>query len=203
MPQLTTAVAHNCFCSVIDSQIMARFTDMRLTGSFQIKVEEAIKVQLPLKSDCECHPVNKPVKVPVQKVQAPPKPVGAVGGGFKQTTMLEIWADGLEELVRSAGMDNKQTFMKLYLDSVVAYEGKPHSEVMVGGVEHEKWRCSVENDPFNKARKIRAEFLAGSANGRMIAYLEESGEAFRRNGGFTSKLRVTDSRVATGSSVRR
>lgn len=190
MPQMVTAAAHNCFCSRIDSHVLARFTDMRLTGSFKIKVEEAIKVQLPLKSDCECHPVNTPGKVPQKPVQAP-KPIGAVGGGFKQTTTLEIWADGLEELVKSAGLDNKQTHMRLLLDGVTVYEGKPTSEVVTGGVEHEKWRCAVDNEPFNRARRIRAEFLAGARTGKMIAYLEETGEAFRRNGGFTSKLRVT------------
>lgn len=195
MHKPVTAVAHNCFCSVIDSHIMARFTDMRLTGAFQIKVEENIRIQLPLKSDCECHPINKPVKVVQKPVQAPPKPVAAVGGGFKQTTNLEIWADGLEELVKSVGMDNKQTHMRLLLDGIVTWEGKPTSEAVAGGVEHEKWKCSVDNTPFNKARRIRAEFLAGSKGGKMIAYLEESGEAFRRNGGFTSKLRVTDNLI--------
>merc|ERR1712048_1145708 len=95
-------------------------------------------------------------------------------------------------------MDNKQTWMKLYLDTDVVYAGKPDSERMVGGVEHEQWHCSVESNLFNKAKKFRAEFLAGSSTGRIIAELEETGEAFRHNRGFSSKLRVTGTKVLTG-----
>lgn len=56
---LVTAVAHNCFCERIESHVMARFTDMRLSGSIKIMVQEDLKIKLPLKSDCECHPKGK------------------------------------------------------------------------------------------------------------------------------------------------
>jgi len=84
MSKLVTAVAHNCFCERIESHVLARFTDMRLTGSFQIKVQEDLKIKLPLKSDCECHPVNgaaaprptyvpQPTPVPRREEQKPVK----------------------------------------------------------------------------------------------------------------------------------
>lgn len=103
MPQMVTAVAHNCFCERIDSHVMARFTDMRLTGSFKIKVQEDLKIMLPLKSDCECHPVDQPVAqkptyvpapVPTREEQKPvkkaPRPTSTGSSYGSQPTYEEL-----------------------------------------------------------------------------------------------------------------
>merc|ERR1711997_57472 len=77
--------SHNCHCSVESSKVEAKFTNMRLTGGIRVKVDQKMKITVPLKADCECHEVAPPPKlveqtqvkvspVPSQKVVVPPKP---------------------------------------------------------------------------------------------------------------------------------
>jgi len=199
---MPAGVPHNCFCERIDSHVNAKISNMRLTGSIKIAVEETIAIKLPLKSDCDCHPVGaqsmppppaaREQSVPIE--QATRRAHGAFGGDFKQATFLETWA-AVEDLCKLGGWDSKHTYMKLILDNTLVWEGTPTSEVIAGGVEHEKWRIPVESARFNKAQRVRAEFYGDSRSGKMMAHLEETGETFRKNGGFTSKLRITDEKL--------
>merc|ERR1739848_537001 len=78
---------HNCHCTVESSKVEAKFTNMRLTGGIRVKVDQKMKITVPLKADCECHEVAAPAApklveqtqvkaspVPSQKVVVPPKP---------------------------------------------------------------------------------------------------------------------------------
>jgi len=49
---------HNCFCEVVSSFNKITLTDMRLHGTMDLKVEEDIRIRVPLANDCDCHPVR-------------------------------------------------------------------------------------------------------------------------------------------------
>merc|ERR1712110_102005 len=85
---------HNCHCEVTSSKISAKFTNMRLHGGIRVKVDQHMKIRLPLSTDCECHEVGQdsdcgheqqqtqinqgisqiPMKETHVTVQSPPKP---------------------------------------------------------------------------------------------------------------------------------
>merc|ERR1711997_111212 len=67
---------HNCHCTVESSKVEAKFTNMRLTGGIRVKVDQKMKITVPLKADCECHEVGAPAPKLVEQTQvtASPKP---------------------------------------------------------------------------------------------------------------------------------
>merc|ERR1712066_962693 len=66
---------HNCHCEVESSKVEAKFTNMRLTGGIRVKVDQKMKITVPLKADCECHEVAAPPKL-VEQTQVTSSPVG-------------------------------------------------------------------------------------------------------------------------------
>merc|ERR1712228_595093 len=75
------STVHNCHCDVLESSVVAKFTNMRLRGAIKIAVEEDLVIKLPLASDCACHPVTpshphheepKKVRESQQAAVAPP-----------------------------------------------------------------------------------------------------------------------------------
>merc|ERR1711997_920118 len=82
-PKMTKIVSttHNCHCEVTSSKVSAKFSNMRLHGGIRVKVDQHMRIRLPLSTDCECHEVGAdsdveqaPKKVTQTTVQSPPKP---------------------------------------------------------------------------------------------------------------------------------
>ena len=62
---------HNCFCEVTSSNVSAKFTNMRLSGGLRVKVEQHMKIRLPLRTDCECEEIAAPTEAPAAQAEAP------------------------------------------------------------------------------------------------------------------------------------
>jgi len=52
------STTHNCHCEVTSSKVSAKFTNMRLSGGIRVKVDQHMRIRLPLSTDCECHEVG-------------------------------------------------------------------------------------------------------------------------------------------------
>jgi len=171
----------------------ATIKGISLTGVFHFELDEDMQIEVPLSVKPKI--AHNPVESTAD---------GAVGGGIDSFNM-KVWADGLEELVKQANIDNKKTYMKLTFDGEVMHEGYPDGEHKdAKGVEHEQWNCPVSNmHKFKTAKSVKAEFLANDAKGRKIAYLQESGDYIRKNFGFNPNMKVTSTLLLTGkASVR-
>merc|ERR1712066_536282 len=59
-PKMTKIVSttHNCHCEVTSSKVSAKFSNMRLHGGIRVKVDQHMRIRLPLSTDCECHEVG-------------------------------------------------------------------------------------------------------------------------------------------------
>jgi len=64
---------HNCHCEVTSSKVSAKFSKMRLHGGIRVKVDQHMRIKLPLSTDCECEEIGVDSDVGQQQQKVVPQ----------------------------------------------------------------------------------------------------------------------------------
>jgi len=199
---------HNCHCEVTSSSVEASFSKMRLVGGIKIKVEQDMKILLPLSTDCECHEIEpEQQQEPEQKVQ--PKTIQPTKQKLEPEIQTNTPSSSAQDL--SIPLDNEIIALTLRAQDLPKMDGilsggscDPYYiffldqgkgfKKMSGGAHlaiknsrKGKWRFNIFKHNIADSKKMRIELWdRDSGKDEFIGHYECDSAKFLANGGFTN-----------------
>lgn len=161
---------HNCHCEVESSKVQATFSNMRLTGGIRVKVDQKMKITVPLKADCECHEVAPAPKLvqqtvvtsaPSQKVVVPPKPKSSPPPKTTTDKKLTVFLNAkhlpkMDSFLEGGSCDPYYNF---FLDQGQGFKkvsGGPH--LALKNQRKGAWSFNILEAELLKSLKMKVEF---------------------------------------------